>query len=49
MNYGKINCSCGKEFDFLTKRDFIECIQCGKEHGVSSFSKTEDSREEAQK
>lgn len=49
MSYGTINCSCGQEFDFVTKRDFIECIQCGKEYDVSSFPKKEENDEETQK
>lgn len=49
MSYGTITCRCGQEFDFVTKRDFIECIQCGKEYDVSSFLNEEDNNEETHK
>lgn len=37
MRYGTINCDCSQQFYFETARDKVGCINCGKEHNVTSF------------
>jgi len=41
MNEGRIDCSCGVNFDYITPHNTINCYNCGKIHIVGKEAKND--------
>ena len=37
MRYGQINCKCGQQFYFESRRDKINCINCNEEYDIRDY------------
>ena len=39
MKVGSLTCECGQQFEFRTRRSFVDCPKCEERKDISAFPK----------
>ena len=45
MKVGSLKCECGQQFEFRTRRSFVDCPKCEKRLNVEVFPEEEKPKE----